>query len=54
MNNKEIQSANRKAMPKFILILVICMIVGGVIGFFAAKYELNTLAGSMKSAEHAI
>lgn len=50
MNNKEIQSANRKAMPKFILILVICMIVGGVIGFFAAKYELNTLAGSMKSA----
>ena len=44
MKNKDIQSANRKAMPKFILMLVICMIAGGAIRFFAAKYELNTLA----------
>lgn len=50
MNNNEIRTANRKAMPKFIFILVISMVVGGIIGYFAAKYELDTLAGSIKSA----
>ncbi len=50
MDNNEIKKANRKALPKFILIMVICLLVGGGIGFFAAEYGLNTLAGSMKSA----
>lgn len=50
MDNKEIKNANRKALPKFMLIMVISLLVGGLIGFCAAKYGLNTLAGSMKSA----
>ncbi len=50
MDNNEIKKANRKALPKFILIMVICLLVGGSIGFCAAKYGLNTLAGGMKSA----
>lgn len=50
MDNNEISKANRKAFPKFILIMVISMLIGGGIGFFSARYGLNTLAGGMKSA----
>lgn len=50
MDNKEIKRANRKALPKFLLIMVISLFVGGLIGFCAAKNGLNTLAGTMKSA----
>ena len=50
MDNNEIKKANRKALPKFILIMVICLIIGGAIGFCSAKYGLNTLAGGMKTA----
>lgn len=49
-NRDEIKKANRKAMPKFLLIMVLSLIAGGSIGFCAAKYGLNTLAGRMKSA----
>lgn len=49
-NNDEIKKANRKAMPKFLLIIFIGMIIGGIFGFCAARYGLNTLADSMKSA----
>ena len=50
MDNKEIKKANRKALPKFMLIMVISLLAGGLIGFCAAKYGLNALAGGMKSA----
>lgn len=50
MDNNEIRKANRKALPKFMFIMVICMFLGGLTGFCAAKYGLNTLAGGMKSA----
>ncbi len=50
MDNSEIRKANRKALPKFILIMVISLIVGGGTGFCAAKYGLSTLAGGMKNA----
>lgn len=50
MDNNEIRKANRKALPKFIFIMVISLIVGGSIGFCAAKYGLNTLAGGINSA----
>lgn len=50
MDDNDIKKANRKAMPKFMLILVISVLVGGTIGFCAAKYELNTLTDDMKSA----
>ena len=50
MDKNEIKRANRKALPKFMLIMVICLIIGGTIGFCSAKYGLNTLAGGMKTA----
>lgn len=50
MDKNEIKRANRKALPKFMLIMVICFITGGTIGFCSAKYGLNTLAGGMKNA----
>lgn len=49
MDDKEIKKANRKALPKFLLIMVICLIVGGGFGFLSAKYGLNALSGSIKS-----
>lgn len=50
MDNNEIKKANRKALPKFMLIMVISLLLGGGIGFCSAKYRLNTLVGGMKSA----
>lgn len=50
MDKNEIKKANRKALPKFMLLMVISLLIGGVTGFCAAKYGLNTLAGGMKSA----
>lgn len=49
MKNPEIQKANRRALPKFILFLLLSLIVGGCIGFFSAEYELNTLTAGIKS-----
>ncbi len=48
-NNNEIKKANRKALPKFILILVISTIIGGVIGFFSVKYGLDALSSKIKA-----
>ncbi|MDE5994333.1 MAG: DUF3169 family protein [Oscillospiraceae bacterium] len=50
MNKSEIKKANRKAMPKFILIVAISSIIGATIGFFSAKYGLSTLSDSLKTA----
>lgn len=48
MKNDEIKAANRAAKPKFILWIVICAVIGGVIGFLSAKYSLNGLTGELK------
>lgn len=48
MDNIEIKKANRKAMPKFILALTASLSIGGIVGYFSAKFGLNMLAGSMK------
>ncbi len=50
MDNNEIKKANRKALPKFILILTVSLLVGGLIGFCAAKYRADSLAGGLQSA----
>ena len=50
MKNDEIRSANRKALPKFLLVLAACMVLGGAAGYSAAKYGLDTMAGTMKDA----
>ncbi len=49
-NNDEIKQANSKAIPKFILIVVISSLIGGIFGFCSVKYGLYTLTGSMKNA----
>lgn len=47
-DNNQIKQANRKALPKFILIMLISVIIGGVFGFFSAKYGVDALSGSLK------
>lgn len=53
MTDKEIKKANRKAMPKFIIIVVISAVLGGAVGYFAAKYGLNTMAEHIRAASEA-
>lgn len=50
MERNEIKEANRKAMPGFLLLALVGAIVGGIAGFYCAKYDVEQLAGSMKSA----
>ena len=54
MKNDEINQANRKALPKFLLFAIACTIVGGVIGYYsgygAAEGGLDKLVGTMKEA----
>lgn len=50
MERDEIKEANRKAMPRFLLLVLVGAIVGGIVGFYSAKYDVDQLAGSMKSA----
>lgn len=52
MDNNEIKQANRKAMPKFILVVIASAIVGGLVGFLAAVYGLNEMAESLRRAGH--
>ncbi len=47
-NINEIKKSNRKALPKFILIMIISLIFGGVVGFFSAGIEYDTLLSSLK------
>lgn len=49
-NDREIRKANLKALPKFILIMVVSMALGGVVGYLAARYGLDSLSGSLKAA----
>lgn len=49
MDNTEIKKANRKAMPKFIFVLGVSLIVGGGVGYLSAKFGLNTLSDSIKN-----
>lgn len=49
MKKDEIRNANRKALSKFLLVLVVCAVVGGAVGYSAAKYGLDKLAGSIKN-----
>ncbi len=49
-NDREIKKANLKALPKFILIMVASLILGGVVGYLAARCGLDALSGSLKAA----
>lgn len=54
MRNDEIRRENRKALPKFLLFVIVCVTVGGVIGYCSgyasAKDGAEKLAGMMKEA----
>ncbi len=54
MKRDEIRSANRKALPKFLLFAVVCAIIGGVIGYYsgrgAATGGIDQLVDMMKGA----
>lgn len=50
MENNAIKEANRKALPKFLIIMAVCTLLGGLIGFFSAYFGLDTLSGSLKAA----
>lgn len=50
MDNREIKQANRKALPKFLLILAISMVVSGVMGYASARYGLNELGQGLNRA----
>ncbi len=44
MNQKEIKKENRKALKWLILVMVLCGLAGGIIGFFSAFIEESDLA----------
>ena len=54
MKNDEIRQANRKALPKFLLFAIACVLAGGVIGYAsgygAANGRVAQLAGMLKEA----
>lgn len=50
MNNDDVKSANRKALPRFILLTLISTVIGGAVGYFSAKYGLDAMSSGIKSA----
>ena len=48
MGNDKIKSENRKALPKFILLMAVAVAVGFAGGYLASKYGLNTLRDGIK------
>lgn len=44
------KEANRKAMPGFLLLTLVGAIVGGIVGFYCAKYDVDQFAGLRQSA----
>ena len=47
MKKDEIRNANRKALPKFLLVLAVSMVIGGAVGYGSSKYGLDKMAGSI-------
>ena len=50
MKNEEIRRADRKALPKFLLLMVIGAVIGGAAGYCAARYGLDGTAGTIRAA----
>lgn len=48
--NNEVKQANKKAMSKFILILIASVIIGALVGYFFAIYGLNGMTQGLKYA----
>lgn len=50
MNKNEIKRTNRKALPRFMLFVVIGVIIGGVLGYLLGKIRPEALSAGLKSA----
>lgn len=50
MKNDEIKQANKKALPKFLIAMIISAIVGGTFGYFSGKMHIDTITDSMKKS----
>ena len=48
MGNEEIKKANRKALPKFILLCIIGGIIGGIAGYLVGANGIDTMSGNFK------
>ena len=48
MGNEEIKKANRKALPKFIVLCIAAALVGGVMGILLEQMELIQCQGILK------
>lgn len=49
MGNEEIKKANKKALPKFILLCIIGAVIGGIIGYFIAANGLGAISDDIKT-----
>lgn len=48
MGNEEIKKANRKALPKFILLCIVGALIGGVAGYLVGANGIDTMSGILK------
>lgn len=48
MGNEEIKKANRKALPKFILLCIVGALIGGVAGYLVGANGIDTMSGDFK------
>ena len=49
-NNEAIRQENRKAIPKFILIVVLSLVFGGLLGFALVSLNLEDFEGALSAA----
>lgn len=50
MDKNEIKKANRKALPKFILLLLVSVMIGGISGYLSGGFRLDTLREAISNA----
>lgn len=50
VNKAEIKQQNRKAMPKFIVIMTLSFLISGAFGFCTSYYGLNGFSGKLTAA----
>ncbi len=50
MLNNEIKQANRKALPTFLLVVLVCAAVGGIIGYCTGSADVDRLSSGIHAA----
>ena len=54
MENNAAKKDNRKALPKYLLILLVSAISGGILGFVSGWMGHNSLSGTVAAAVDAL